>query len=264
MALLLALMVGLTTTHVKGAATDLPAGDTGQVTTVVDGDTIVLDTGVEVRMVGIQAPKLPLGRQGFKAWPLADESKTTLEALVRDRRFTPYFGGQRIDRHGRALAHLVSDNGIWLQGEMLRLGMARVYSFPDNTALVPQMLALEQTARDGRFGIWSHPFYAVRTTQQTHDLIGTFQLVEGTIVDAANVRGTVYLNFGADWRTDFTIRIDRKAVRAFRMAGLDPTTWTGVNIRVRGWLHNRNGPMIDASHPEQIEQLSTTIGTEQE
>lgn len=264
MALLIALTVGLTATYARGNPADLPAGAAGSVTTVVDGDTVILDTGIEVRMVGIQAPKLPLGRRGFKPWPLAEESKTTLDVLVRDHRFTPHFGGREMDRHGRALAHLVSDNGIWLQGEMLRLGMARVYSFPDNTALVPEMLALEQTARDGRFGIWSHPFYAVRTTEQTHDLIGTFQLVEGTIVDAADVRGTIYLNFGADWRTDFTVKIDRKAARVFGKAGLAPATWTGINIRVRGWLRNRNGPMIEASHPEQIEQLSTTIETERE
>ncbi|MDF1720309.1 MAG: thermonuclease family protein [Minwuia sp.] len=247
---------------VAARPSDLPAGKAGDVVTVVDGDTVILDTGVEVRMVGIQAPKLPLGRQGFKPWPLADESRATLTALVRDRRFTPHFGGQRMDRHGRALAHLVSDKGVWLQGEMLRLGMARVYSFPDNTALLPEMLALEQIARVGRFGIWSQPFYAVRMVDETPALIGTFQLVEGRIMDAANVRGTIYLNFGADWREDFTVMIDRKAVRRFTKAGLDPASWTGKNIRARGWLRNRNGPMIEASHPEQIERLPETSETE--
>lgn len=244
----------------------LPAGDPGRVVEVVDGDTVILDTGVEVRMVGIQAPKLPLGRAGFRAWPLSEEAKATLQALVRDRRFTPHFGGRRMDRHGRALAHLVSEGGIWLQGEMLRLGLARVYSFPDNTALVDEMLALEQEARAARFGIWSHPFYALQTPEpeQLSGLIGTFQLVEGRIVDAADVRGTVYLNFGADWRTDFTVMIDRRAMKAFRAAGLDPAAWSGTSVRVRGWLRNRNGPMIEATHPEQIERPERAVETERE
>lgn len=244
----------------------LPAGDPGMVVEVVDGDTVVLDTGVEVRMVGIQAPKLPLGRRGFRSWPLAEEAKVTLESLVANRRLTPHFGGRQMDRHGRALAHLVSDGGIWLQGEMLRLGLARVYSFPDNTALVDEMLALEQSARDARFGIWSHPFYALRQADpaELFSLVGTFQLVEGRILDAAEVRGTVYLNHGKDWRTDYTTMIDRRSMKAFRAAGLDPATWSGTKVRVRGWLRSRNGPMIEATHPQQIELLDEAVETERE
>ncbi len=32
------------------------------------------------------------------------------------------FGGAREDRHGRVLAHLHDDTGLWLQGELLRRG----------------------------------------------------------------------------------------------------------------------------------------------
>lgn len=232
---------------------DLPGRDGGAVTEVVDGDTLFLDDGTQVRLVGIQAPKLPLGRAGFRKWPLADEAKATLVSLTEGRRFLLRFGGQQIDRHGRTLAHLVTADGFWLQGEMLRLGMARVYSFPDNRKLVDEMLALERAARDGRFGIWSHPYYAVRTPGSLSRDIGTFQIVEGRIADAALVRGMLYLNYGADWRTDFTVSIDRAAGRLFRST--DPATWRGRTIRVRGWIRSRNGPLVEATHPEQIEVL---------
>ena len=46
----------------------------GVVTQVTDGDTVVLDSGLVVRMIGTQAPKLPLGRDGFPTWPLAPEA----------------------------------------------------------------------------------------------------------------------------------------------------------------------------------------------
>jgi hypothetical protein len=39
------------------AAAELAAGGTARVVEVVDGDTVVLDTGERVRMVGIQAPQ---------------------------------------------------------------------------------------------------------------------------------------------------------------------------------------------------------------
>lgn len=232
---------------------DLPSEEGGTVTETVDGDTVFLSNGAEVRLVGIQAPKLPLGRRGFVKWPLADEAAATVISLVRDRTFRMHFGGARKDRHGRVLAHLVSPDGFWLQGEILRLGLARVYTFPDNTALAETMLALEAEARRNRFGIWSHPFYGIRGTDALEPLTNTFQLVEGTIIDAADVRGTIYLNFGADWRSDFTVAIYRK-VRA-RFKGVAPDTWQGKKVRVRGWLKRRNGPMIEVSHPEQIEIL---------
>ena len=85
--------------------------------------------------------------------------------------------------------------------------------------------------------------------------LGTFQLIEGRVLDAAKVKGTVYLNFGADWRTYFTISIPREALELFEVDGVDPLSLIGESVRVRGWLIKRNGPMIRAKHPEQIELL---------
>ncbi len=223
---------------------------------VVDGDTVVLERagGDEVRLVGIQAPKLPLGRPGFRAWPLAAEAKKALEDLVLGKRVTLTFGGRRRDRHGRLLAHLEDEDGAWIQGAMLKRGMARVYSFPDNRARVADMLDLEARARAQARGIWGLDFYAVIAPENTGRAIGTFQVVEGRVLDAAKVKGRTYLNFGPDWRTDFTVTIASRAGRLFRP--MDPLTLEGRRIRVRGWLKSYNGPSIEATHPEQIEVLA--------
>ena len=168
------------------------------------------------------------------------------------------FGGARRDRHDRHLAHLYAADGTWVQGEMLRLGMARVYSFADNRSLVAAMLALERSARTARRGIWRLQFYAVRRADdlaQLHHDVGTFQLVEGRVLDAAKVRSRIYLNFGDNWRDDFTVSLDARARRLFSDAGLDALALKGMRVRVRGWLKRRNGPLIVATHPEQVEVL---------
>lgn len=236
-------------------AEPLAAGGSGHVVEVVDGDTVMLDDGVEVRMVGIQAPKLPLGRAGFVAWPLAEEAKAALERLILGKTVTLSYGGRRMDRHGRALAHLHDQDGGWAQGEMLRLGFARVYSFHDNTALVDDMLALERDARAGRRGIWNNRYYRVLNATETPKFIDTFRLVEGRILDAARVRGRMYLNFGEDWRSDFTVTMSPRDMKRFPGALGEPAHWKGRRIRVRGWLKSFNGPMIEATHPQQIELL---------
>ena len=233
----------------------LEAGERARVVEVVDGDTVLLDDGWQVRLVGIQAPKLPLGRKNFQKWPLAEESREALEEMVMGRDVLLAYGGRRVDRHGRRLAHLFRADGVWIQGELLSRGMARVYSFPDNRAVVGDMLALEMAARQRRVGIWGNGWYAVRAPEETESDIGSFQIVEGRVVDAADVRGTVYLNFGENWRSDFTVRISKGDRKRFVEDGLDPLSLANKRIRVRGWLDERNGPTIEATHPEQIELL---------
>jgi len=249
---------------IPGGATEitLPDGLTrdgapGTVVEIVDGDTLKLQDGREVRLVGLQAPKLPLGRRGFHPWPLARESKQALSRLTLRKRVTLHFGGRRKDRHGRVLAHLAGTAGNWIQGTMLSLGMARVYSFRDNRMAVRSMLDLEKQARRQRLGIWRHPYYRIRRDTDAGSDIGSFQLVAGRVRAVATVRGTTYLNFGADWRQDFTVTVRNRFRRHFDAAGLSPATLEGRKIRVRGWLDSRNGPMIEATHPEQIEVLDT-------
>ena len=75
------------------------------------------------------------------------------------------------------------------------------------------------------------------------------------MVTAAKPQSRLYLNFGTDWKTDFTVAIDARALKLFKAAGLDPMTWEGRRLRIRGWIKSFNGPLIDVTHPEQIEVL---------
>lgn len=254
--LLLFLLLGISTTVAAHPLDNLEKGGVFKVVDVVDGDTVRLDNGRQVRFVGIQAPKLPLGRKNFPEWPLAAEAKSALEKLCLHQSVTLYYGDTKEDRHGRILAHLLTEDGVWLQGDMLQKGLARVYTFPDNRRLATDMLAQEQNARQHKRGIWPLAFYAIRQPNHLNKDIGTFQVIEGRVLETAKVKGTVYLNFGDDWRSDFTIAINSKARRIFDKEGIDLLALKDKKVRVRGWLKKRNGPMIEASHPEQIELLN--------
>lgn len=232
-----------------------PMGE-ARVTGVIDGDTVVLDDGRQVRLVGIQAPKLPLGRPNFKAWPLAGEAKTALERLTAGQKVRLLKGEAVEDRHGRVLAHLErSEDGLWIEGEMLRQGLARVYTFFDNRKAAAEMLAIEDEARAARRGLWANPFYAVRDAATVARHVDGFEIVEARVRAVAKVKGRYYLNFGDDWRRDFTVKIERRNAKLFDRASLDLTQWAGKLIRVRGWVAWQNGPMIEATHPEQITLL---------
>lgn len=233
----------------------LPVMGSHLVVSVVDGDTVVLEGGREVRLIGIQAPKLPLGRPNFPTWPLAENAKQAMELLAGDQTFDLRVDGNDQDRYRRVLAHLVRADGTWLQGQMIEMGLARVYTFPDNRRLAKPLLRLEQEARQARKGIWALPYYAIRSAEPdklSRDF-GTFQLVEGKVLDVAITRNRTYINFGDDYRTDFTLSVDRSARTLFEEARFDLVSLEGKVIRARGWIKDFNGPLIDITHPEQIE-----------
>jgi len=241
---------------VGASACDLEPGESGRVVAVIDGDTVALEDGREIRLVGLQAPKLGLGRRNFDDWPLAPEARTHLEALVLNSDVRLSYGGRREDRYGRLLAHLHLTDGTWVQGAMIAEGMARVYSFSDNRACVEDLLILEREARRADRRIWGNSYYSLLSADAPAVLlkhVDTFQIVEGTIRQAVLVRGRLYLNFGEDWRDDFTVTVAPRDVRHFRE---DVGDYSDVRIRVRGWIKSYNGPEIVVTHPEQIEFLS--------
>jgi len=234
----------------------------GVVVQVTDGDTVVLDSGVVVRMIGTQAPKLPLGRDDFPIWPKAEEAKAALEALVLNKTVRLGYGGEEIDRYERALAHIfveAPEGEIWAQQQMVALGLARVYSFPDNRQCLDQLYAAEARARMAGLGIWSDPYYSVRAADRPADLLeraGHYELVEGRVLLADQSGGRLYLNFGRFWKEDFTAVIEAPALRLFAEAGIDPLVLEGALVRIRGWVDSRDGPRIEVTHPEQIEVLA--------
>jgi endonuclease YncB( thermonuclease family) len=243
------------------ACEGLRDGPKGTVTEVVDGDTLLLDTGLVVRLIGIQAPKLSLGRDEQPDWPKGNEAKAALIALTLKKPVLLRYGGEEIDRHGRTLAqvYVTGDASLWVQGRMLEAGMARVYSFPDNRACLPDLFAAETKARTAGLGIWADSYYRVRRADRPADiatLSGHYELVEGRVLKAERLGSQVFLNFGRYYKEDFTAVIDARALRLFTEGGMDPLKLGGALVRVRGWIDDRDGPRVAVTHPEQIEVLA--------
>jgi endonuclease YncB( thermonuclease family) len=225
------------------------AGETARARAALDGDTLALADGSLLRLIGIRAPK------GEADKPFALAARDALDALAAGRTLTIEITGAGRDRHGRILAHARREDGVWLQGAMLEAGLARVETFADNRARAAEMLALEDAARKEGRGLWRDRRFRVLTPGEAERAGDGFHLVEGRVERVTERRGRFYLDFGADWRSDFTVAVASGDRPRFRALGLDPAGLEGARLRVRGWMHRLNGPMIDATHPEQIERL---------
>jgi hypothetical protein len=86
-------------------------------------------------------------------------------------------------------------------------------------------------------------------------LTHSYQLVEGRLLGAGEGAGRVDHNFARNWKSDFTIAVAYKDASAFAAEGIDPKGLASIGC-VRGWVVWRNGPVIKATHPEQIELLA--------
>lgn len=235
-------------------AKDLTLGERGRVARVLDGDTLELETGLRVHLVSLQAPRDP---------PWGDRARAALERLALQRQVELHYGGlARLPQNDRypkeaALAHLFvrTEGGrwIWAQQALLREGLAWVHSRKDNLARIPRMLQEEAKARQAGLGLWGEKRYAVRRADQPIEA-GAFAVVEGVVRTIEEREDRLYLNFGEDYRTDFTILIEAGDLPGFM--GMDPRSLSERRVRVRGYVSERGGPLMRIDHAAQIELLA--------
>ncbi len=123
--------------------------DTARVTQVIDGDTIVIAGGFRVRYIGIDTPEVYPTREAFgiEAWQanrrLVEGKTIRLERDVSDT-----------DRYGRLLRYVYVD-GIFVNAELVRQGLARVRAYPPDTKHHAYLEELETEAKQAGRGIWA-------------------------------------------------------------------------------------------------------------
>ena len=250
----------------------LPTGDfkpmrkTGvsKVMEVVNPLTVKLSDGRIIHLVGLDMPDIDYYDPG----PYSVTAQEILTDFLKNRNVIIYQTKSkekgRINRMGHHIAHLVrADDDIWVQGMLLSLGVARVRTTKYNPEMAKQMLALENKSRLTKEGLWRDQNYAVLSPEHAAHKLGSFQIVEGTINRVSRKRNKLYLNFGNNWRDDFTIGLSSSDLRYFPKDKREPHRWSGQQIRVRGWLRSYNGPFIEINHSESLELLFTPKTAEQ-
>jgi micrococcal nuclease len=241
------------------AASDLPSfaglrlGPIAAVAEVLDGHTLrLVDHPGRVRLSGLWPENAGSSLDSAAASYLRGKVEGLTVQLFFDRREKDRYGtwlGQVavVDRSGHPSA--------WLQGEMLQAGLARVYTTVGNDALATEMLALEEEARRAGEGLWSDRAFQVRNGNAPPAGLSKFQVVEGDVKDVFAGRDAIYINFGADWRSDMTAVIERSNVGNFEGGLRFIRKWKDRRVRVRGWVFSWNGPAIRVDHAALVETL---------
>ena len=128
-----------------------------EVRRVVDGDTLLLESGARVRLQGIDTPETVMEDHPIEAWgPEASQfTKDFVERAGLRVRLT--FSLERKDRHDRFLA-FVWDGDVMLNEELVRSGLADARLDYRYSGTMKRRLAVaEDEARKAGRGIWSKP-----------------------------------------------------------------------------------------------------------
>ena len=135
----------------------------GEVAFVIDGDTIVLQSGEKVRYLGIDAPEM--AHDGQPADCFANEAKQANAELVLGKKVRLEYGANVADRYGRLLAFVYLPDGRCVNSELVKSGHASLYKQGGGLMPRPSFLARQREAVAKRAGMWgacsveAEPYY---------------------------------------------------------------------------------------------------------
>jgi len=225
-----------------------------RVAKAVDGDTAILAGGRQVRYIGIDTPETR--RRVGGAWkevnePFSAAARQANAELVLGRPVRLEYDVERRDKYGRLLAYLwVGQEGqeVLVQEELLRRGLALLYTFPPNVKYVDRFKTAQDEARRGRRGIWSLDM--VIPARQAADHVGKRKMVRGAVRRVDTTPETLCLVLDGIRIVIFSKDMDR-----FLKEGIHPERdYTGKDVRAFGLIKTYGGAVeMIISHPWQID-----------
>jgi endonuclease YncB( thermonuclease family) len=237
----------------------LEPGSAHTVVAIIDAETLRLDNGREVRLIGALAPRARDVGAKPGAWQAEEQAREALSALVLNKSVTLAFGGSRTDRYDRWLAEVFvgeGDAAVWVQGHMLKSGHARSYALSGNRACERQRLAAERSARTQSLGLWSTAAYRLRQTWPARALlddVGTYQVIRGRVARVSSGREVTYLNFSQSSAFGLSASLNNSDRALLGAIGGDAKALQGRVVEIRGWVGQRTGPIVDLTLSGQID-----------
>jgi endonuclease YncB( thermonuclease family) len=216
---------------------------------VIDGDTIVLEGGRHIRIVGLNAPEL--GHHGEPDQPFARAARKKLEKLIEQARGRVGWrtAPERHDHYGRTLAHVYA-NGIDVSRALIEAGLAAVIAIPPNVRRDACYIAAEKTARRHRRGLWAPGSPLVHEANEPAAARVGFEIIRGRVTHVAVKHAGTLLTL--DKTITVWIEADDRATFGAMLKHI-----AGRRVLTRGWLNDYHGrPEIIAHRPATLTVLA--------
>jgi micrococcal nuclease len=124
---------------------------------VVDGDTIILESGERVRLLGINAPEVNNPKKPVE--PFGKEAAEFTQRMVEGKlvrlEFDPHVSKQ--DKYSRIFAYVFLEDGTFLNAEIIRQGYGFAVRNSPSLKYEHEFFQLELEARKKGRGLWALP-----------------------------------------------------------------------------------------------------------
>ena len=134
---------------------------------VVDGDTLLLENGERVRLIGIDTPELHESKKLHRDSERSGQDLQTIQGmgrlaaeftrnLVEGKRVRLEFDVDKHDKYGRILAYVyLVDDGTFVNAKIVEEGYASLMTYPPNVKYADEFVKLYREARENNRGLWS-------------------------------------------------------------------------------------------------------------
>ena len=197
-----------------------------RVKSVYDGDTVILENGERVRLLGINTPEIEGRFREDEPGGLA--AKAWLQDQLKDGKVFLEYDEEKQDHYQRSLAHLHLPDGKHLNVALVENGLAAVSIVPPNLRHTKALVSAQQKAEKEKLGIWAMPQYQPNPLNQIAQNNKGWQRFIGRPKSIKTSRKYTRLIFN----DQFNIRIANDNLSLFP----DLKTYLGKSIEMRGWV----------------------------
>lgn len=220
------------------------------VVAVIDGDTIQISGGQQVRYLGIDTPEL--------GQPFYEEAKDKNRELVLGKTIKLEVCKEKPkDNYGRLLAYVYKEKTL-INAELLKKGIARILIIPPcGLDKAEKFRLFQKEAMKNKIGLWGKRektknfIYASDATK----FIGENKAVHGKVISAHKGKKVLFLNLGNDTTVNLKIVIFKQDLQNFDDFQINPANYyLDKQIVVYGKIKMyKRFPEIIIGSPSQIE-----------
>lgn len=206
-----------------------------RVSVVSDGDSLRLNDGRRLRLIGLDTPELQPAGSPAQAAALAAREQLRQLVFTQQQQLALRYDAERKDRYGRILAHAFTRDGRNLTALLLEQGLGVVLTVPPNVWQAECYRDSAERARQARRGVWALAGYQTVASTELDLKRQGWHRIRGRVSHLSQDPQALWLHL--DPR--FALRISRADLRYF--PALEPLV--GTNIEAQGWVYAEQGQL---------------------